>query len=98
MEAAFPEEAGVMLNNLEHAGDPWGAALTRLEWAEQLDFELRVFGAEGEDKIPDDVEYVFFVGAAPAPRRDRDADLACGGHAAARGRGRVHGPRRPNHR
>jgi Fe-S oxidoreductase len=24
MEGAFPEEAGIMLNNLEHAGDPWG--------------------------------------------------------------------------
>ena len=65
MEGAFPEEAGVMLNNLEHAGDPWGrGSRARLEWAEQLDFELRVFGAEGEDKIPDDVEYVFFVGCA----------------------------------
>ena len=24
MESAFPEEAGIMLNNLEHAADPWG--------------------------------------------------------------------------
>ena len=36
MESAFPEEAGVMLNNLEHAGDPWGrGARLRLEWAER---------------------------------------------------------------
>ncbi len=67
MESAFPEEAGVMLNNLEHAGDPWGrGARMRLEWTEPLDFEVRVFGAEGEDKIPDDVEYLFWVGCAGA--------------------------------
>lgn len=67
MEAAFPEEAGIMLNNLEHAADPWGrGASQRLAWAEPLDFEVRVFGAEGEDKIPDDVEWLFWVGCAGA--------------------------------
>ncbi|HYO85900.1 MAG TPA: (Fe-S)-binding protein [Dermatophilaceae bacterium] len=65
MEGAFPEEAGVMLNNLEHAGDPWGrGSRARMEWAEKLDFEVRVFGAEGEDKIPGDVDYLFWVGCA----------------------------------
>ena len=35
MEGAFPEEAGIMLNNVEHAGDPWGLGRSkRLEWAE----------------------------------------------------------------
>ena len=64
MESAFPEEAGIMLRNLEHAGDPWGlGASARLEWAETLDFELRVY--EG-DKIPDDVEYLYWVGCAGA--------------------------------
>jgi Fe-S oxidoreductase len=64
MEGAFPEEAGIMLNNVEHAGDPWGLGRTkRLEWAEELDFEIRVY--EG-DKIPDDVEYLFWVGCAGA--------------------------------
>jgi Fe-S oxidoreductase len=67
MEAAFPEEAGVMLNNLEHAGDPWGRGNSvRMEWAEPLDFEIRVFGANGEDKIPDDVDYLYWVGCAGA--------------------------------
>ncbi|MBP8879932.1 MAG: (Fe-S)-binding protein [Dermatophilaceae bacterium] len=67
MESAFPEEAGIMLRNLEHAGDPWGlGASMRLEWAEPLDFEVRVFGAEGEDKIPDDVDYLYWVGCAGA--------------------------------
>jgi Fe-S oxidoreductase len=64
MEGAFPEEAGIMLNNVEHAGDPWGLGRSkRLEWAESLDFELRVY--EG-DKIPDDVEYLYWVGCAGA--------------------------------
>ncbi|HYO19976.1 MAG TPA: (Fe-S)-binding protein [Dermatophilaceae bacterium] len=67
MESAFPEEAGVMLNNLEHAGDPWGrGARMRLEWTEPLDFDVPVFGAHGEEKIPDDVEYLFWVGCAGA--------------------------------
>jgi len=65
IESAFPEEAGVMLRNLEHAGDPWGrGASKRMEWAEPLDFEVKVFGDDGEEKIPDDVEYLFWVGCA----------------------------------
>jgi len=64
MEGAFPEEAGIMLNNVEHAGDPWGLGRTkRLEWAEELDFEIRVY--EGE-KIPDDIDYLYWVGCAGA--------------------------------
>ena len=67
MEGAFPEAAGLMLRNLEHAGDPWGrGASMRLEWAEPLPFEVRVLGADGEERIPDDVEYLFWVGCAGA--------------------------------
>ena len=67
MEAAFPEEAGAMLNNLEHAGDPWGrGSSARMEWAKPLDFEVRQFGANGEETIPDDVDYLFWVGCAGA--------------------------------
>ncbi len=67
MEAAFPDEAGIMLTNLEHAGDPWGrGASMRLDWAEPLDFEVRVLGADGSDTVPDDVDYVFWVGCAGA--------------------------------
>ena len=66
MEAAFPE-AGVMLNNLEHAGDPWGrGSSARMEWAAPLDFEVRQFGANGEETIPEDVEYLYWVGCAGA--------------------------------
>ncbi len=65
MESAFPEEAALMLNGLEHAGDPWGrGARQRMDWAAPLDFEVRVFGADGEEKIPDDVDYLFWVGCA----------------------------------
>ena len=65
MESAFPEEAALMLNGLEHAGDPWGrGARQRMDWAKPLDFDVRVFGAQGEEKIPEDVDYLFWVGCA----------------------------------
>ena len=28
-------------------------------WIEEVDFDVRVFGMDGEDVIPDDVEYPF---------------------------------------
>ena len=67
MESAFPEEAGIMLSNLEHASDPWGRGVSqRLKWAEPLDFDVRVLGADGGTTIPDDVEYLYWVGCAGA--------------------------------
>jgi Fe-S oxidoreductase len=66
-ESAFPTEAGGMLRNLEHAGDPWGrGASARMEWTTGLPFAVRVLGDEGETRIPDDVEYLFWVGCAGA--------------------------------
>src|SRR5690606_26619220 len=63
IESSFPSEAGVMLNNLEKRGNPWGlAAKARDEWMADLDFEVPKL--EGE--IPDDVEYLFWVGCAGA--------------------------------
>jgi Fe-S oxidoreductase len=38
----------------------------RLTWIEEVEFPVRVFGMDGEDKIPDDVEYLFWVGCAGA--------------------------------
>ena len=65
VESAFPAEAGGMLRNLENAGNPWGMpASTRLAWTDGLSFEVRVIGA-GE-QIPDDIEYLFWVGCAGA--------------------------------
>jgi Fe-S oxidoreductase len=67
MESAFPESANPMLRNVEHAGDPWGqGASARMGWASDLPFEVRVLGAHGEDRLPDDVEYLFWVGCAGA--------------------------------
>lgn len=63
IESAFPSEAGVMLRNLENKGNPWGMnASARTEWMEGLSFEVKVV----EDRIPDEVEYLFWVGCAGA--------------------------------
>jgi Fe-S oxidoreductase len=63
MEARFPTEAGLMLRNIENQGDPWGLGSSqRLQWTEGLDFEIPVVSGT----IPDDVEYLFWVGCAGA--------------------------------
>ena len=67
IESEFPSELGGMFKNVENKGNPWGApAAGRSAWIEEVDFEIRVFGAEGEDHIPDDVEWLFWVGCAGA--------------------------------
>jgi Fe-S oxidoreductase len=61
MESRFPSEAGLLLRNMENQGDPWGlGASKRTEWLAALDFEVPVF----EGVIPDDVEYLYWVGCA----------------------------------
>ncbi len=63
IESSFPSEAGVMLKNLENKGNPWGMnATAREEWTAGLSFDVR--RVEGE--IPDDVDYLFWVGCAGA--------------------------------
>jgi Fe-S oxidoreductase len=63
MESRFPTEAGTMLRNIENRGDPWGlGGSKRLDWTQGLDFEIPVVSG----KIPDDVEYLFWVGCAGA--------------------------------
>jgi Fe-S oxidoreductase len=65
IESEFPHEAQGMLRNLERKGDPWGrGAKARLEWTQGLPFEVRVFGEDGAQRIPDEVEYLFWVGCA----------------------------------
>ena len=52
-----------MLNNLERRGNPWGMAEDkRAEWITELDFEVPVI----DGKIPDGIEYLFWVGCAGA--------------------------------
>jgi Fe-S oxidoreductase len=67
VEGQFPESANPLLRNLEHAGDPWGTGSgARMEWAASLPFEVPVAGADGTGRIPDDVDYLFWVGCAGA--------------------------------
>jgi Fe-S oxidoreductase len=63
----FPSELNGMFKNLETKGNPWGMnASDRNAWISEVDFEVRVFGMDGEDAIPDDVDYLFWVGCAGA--------------------------------
>jgi Fe-S oxidoreductase len=63
MESRFPTEAGLMLRNVENQGDPWGlGGSKRTDWIESLDFEVPVITGT----IPDDVEYLYWVGCAGA--------------------------------
>ena len=63
MESRFPSEAGLMLRNIENQGDPWGlGAAKRTDWTEGLDFEVPVV----DGSIPDDIEYLYWVGCAGA--------------------------------
>jgi Fe-S oxidoreductase len=63
MESEFPSEAGLMLRNVENQGDPWGLGQNkRAEWTQSLDFEIPVITGT----IPDDIEYLYWVGCAGA--------------------------------
>ncbi len=63
MESRFPQEAGLLLRNLENQGDPWGlGGSKRTDWTDTLDFEVPVVSGT----IPEDVEYLYWVGCAGA--------------------------------
>jgi Fe-S oxidoreductase len=63
----FPSELNGLFKNLETKGNPWGMnASGRNDWISEVDFDVRVFGMDGEDAIPDDVDYLFWVGCAGA--------------------------------
>ncbi|MBK6764048.1 MAG: 4Fe-4S dicluster domain-containing protein [Micrococcales bacterium] len=67
IESEFPAELGGLFKNVEQKGNPWGMNTSlRNAWIEEVDFEVPVFGAEGEEEIPADVEYLFWVGCAGA--------------------------------
>ena len=67
IESEFPAELNGLFKNLETKGNPWGMNQNgRTAWIEEVQFPVRVFGMEGEDKIPADVEYLFWVGCAGA--------------------------------
>jgi Fe-S oxidoreductase len=63
VESEFPSELGGTFRNLENTGNPWGANRNDREgWIAECDFPVRV--VEGE--LPEDVEYLFWVGCAGA--------------------------------
>ncbi|CAB4755689.1 unannotated protein [freshwater metagenome] len=63
VESEFPSELGGTFRNLEKTGNPWGANRTdRNAWIAECEFPVTVI--EGE--IPEDVEYLFWVGCAGA--------------------------------
>ena len=67
MASEFPSELGGLFKNIENKGNPWGMnASDRNAWIEEVEFPVRVFGMDGEDEIPADVEYLFWVGCAGA--------------------------------
>ena len=67
VDTRFPAELNGMFKNMEVKGNPWGMnASARNAWISEVDFPVRVFGADGEDTFPDDVEWLFWVGCAGA--------------------------------
>ncbi|MEJ7651636.1 MAG: (Fe-S)-binding protein [Nakamurella sp.] len=67
IESEFPSELGGLFRNLENKGNPWGQNNSdRMAWAKDLDFEVPVVGPAGDGELPDDLEYLFWVGCAGA--------------------------------
>ncbi|MEI6041251.1 MAG: (Fe-S)-binding protein [Actinomycetes bacterium] len=63
VESEFPTELGATFRNLEKAGNPWGAnRAERNSWISEVDFPIQVI----DGQIPEDVEYLFWVGCAGA--------------------------------
>lgn len=63
VESDFPTELGNTFRNLEKAGNPWGAnRADRDAWIKEVDFPITVI----DSVIPEDVEYLFWVGCAGA--------------------------------
>jgi Fe-S oxidoreductase len=63
VESEFPTELGGTFRNLEKAGNPWGANKQDREgWIAECDFPIKVVSGE----LPEDVEYLFWVGCAGA--------------------------------
>ncbi len=65
VDSDFPSELSGLFKNLEKAGNPWGmSAASRLDWAADLPFELKVVGDNVEDLS--EVEWLLWVGCAGA--------------------------------
>ena len=65
IESEFPSELAGLFKNLENKGNPWGQnAKDRLNWINELDFDIPVFGRDADSF--EDYEYLFWVGCAGA--------------------------------
>lgn len=65
IETEFPNELNGLFKNLEKSGNPWGVnAAKRMEWANDLPFEVRQVGDDVESL--DEVDWLFWVGCAGA--------------------------------
>ncbi|WP_280313492.1 (Fe-S)-binding protein [Nocardia abscessus] len=65
IESEFPSELAGLFKNLENKGNPWGQnAKDRLNWINELDFQVPVFGQDADSF--DGYEYLFWVGCAGA--------------------------------
>ncbi|HSE10879.1 MAG TPA: heterodisulfide reductase-related iron-sulfur binding cluster [Nocardioidaceae bacterium] len=65
VESNFPAELNGLFKGLENKGNPWNmSANARMEWAQGLDFDVKVVGEDIEDL--DEVEWLFWVGCAGA--------------------------------
>ncbi|WP_327149209.1 (Fe-S)-binding protein [Nocardia sp. NBC_01329] len=65
IESDFPSELAGLFKNLENKGNPWGQnAKDRLNWINELDFDIPVFGQDADSF--DGYEYLFWVGCAGA--------------------------------
>ena len=61
VESEFPSQLNGTFRNLETAGNPWGSNKNDREgWISEMDFPIRVV----EGTLPEDVEYLFWVGCA----------------------------------
>ncbi|MEV0028767.1 heterodisulfide reductase-related iron-sulfur binding cluster [Nocardia sp. NPDC050793] len=65
IESEFPSELAGLFKNLENKGNPWGQnAKDRLNWINELDFQIPVFGRDADSF--EGYEYLFWVGCAGA--------------------------------
>ena len=65
IESNFPAELNGLFKGLESKGNPWNMnPNARMEWAQGLDFDVKVVGEDVEDL--DEVDWLFWVGCAGA--------------------------------
>jgi Fe-S oxidoreductase len=63
VESNFPKELNGTFRNMEQAGNPWGSNKDNREgWIAECDFPVKVVSGT----LPDEVEYLFWVGCAGA--------------------------------